>query len=109
MLYFLDELNKENISYCDIFDEDDLELIRKLDDYGIGIIDEKYYKKAFVDIDDDLSLEISVFKSDYESFNKINKGFLIQIEKSSTGNLSEDFKNYFFDYVEFYTECKSNM
>lgn len=100
MLYFLDELNEENISYSDIFDEDDLEHIRKLDDYGIGIVDEDYYKKAFVDIDEDLSLEISVFKSDYESYNLSHKNNLIQIEDSSNGDLSKDFKKLLFDNME---------
>lgn len=102
MLYFLDEVNKENISYSDIFDEDDLERIRKLDDYGIGIVDEDYYKKAFVDIDEDISLEISVFKSYDGFFNKSNRKNLIQIEKSSKGNLNKDFKELFFDTIEYY-------
>lgn len=102
MLYFLDEVNKENISYSDIFDEDDLERIRKLDNYGIGIVDEDYYKKAFVDMDEDLSLEISVFKSYDDFFNKSNRKNLIQIEKSSNGDLNKDFKELFFDTIEYY-------
>lgn len=102
MLYFLDEVNKENISYSDIFDKDDLERIRKLDDYGIGIVDEDYYKKAFVDMDENLSLEISVFKSYDDFFNKSNRKNLIQIEKSSKGNLNKDFKELFFDTIEYY-------
>lgn len=102
MLYFLDELNKENISYSDIFDEGDLERIRKLDDYGIGIVDENYYKKAFVDMDEDISLEISVFKSNYDSFTRSHKNNIYQIEKSSNGDLNKDFKELFFDTIEYY-------
>ena len=95
MLYFLDEVNKENISYSDIFDEDDLERIRKLD----------YYKKAFVDIDEDISLKISVFKSYDAFFNKSNRKNLIQVEKSSNDDLNKDFKELFFNTIEYYENC----
>lgn len=100
MIYFLDELNEENIKDSDIFSIQDLDFIRKLDDYDISIFDEKFFKKAIVNIDDETTLEITTNYSKEIYYRDTITDKKITIENSSEDDLSYTFYDLFLDVME---------